>query len=104
LDPNADGHPLRVLHKIARHEDFVMLKLDIDQPKEIVVVLALLESPNALAVVDEFFFEHHTTTPLMRSSWGVTNVACQVSDTYDIFLRLRLGLGRMDGPNRNLGL
>jgi len=97
LDPNGDGHPLRVLHKIAGHEDFVMLKLDIDQPQEIVVVLALLENPNALAVVDEFFFEHHTTTPLMRTYWGDVNVACQLSNTYDIFLRLRLSGVRAHG-------
>jgi len=90
LDPNADGNPFRVLHKIARKEDFVVLKLDIDQPREIIIVLAMLESFNALAVVDEFFFEHHTTTPLMRGYWGAGgSVACDLSNTYDIFLQLR---------------
>jgi len=88
LDPNGDGNPLRVLHKIARKEDFVMLKLDIDQPMEINIVLAMLESPNALAVVDEFFFEQHTTTPIMKR-WWKEKVACQVNDTYAIFLKLR---------------
>lgn len=88
MDPNADGNPLRVLHKIARKEDFVMLKLDIDQPKELRMVIALLESRNAMDLVDEFFFEHHTTTPMMRTSWG-TSVACNLSHTYDIFLKLR---------------
>jgi len=85
-----------VLHKIARHQDFVMLKLDIDQPREIAVVLALLENANASAVVDEFFFEHHTATPIMRPYWG-SRVACQVSDTYDIFLRLRISGVRAHG-------
>jgi len=88
LDPNTEGNPLRVLHKIARNEDFVMLKLDIDQAKEIIIVLALLESPNVLAVVDEFFFEHHTSTPMMARHWG-TNVACNLTETYNIFLQLR---------------
>jgi len=88
LDPNADGNPLRILHKIARKDDFVMLKLDIDQPKELRIVIALLENRNAMELVDEFFFEHHTRTPMMQSSWG-GNVACDLSDTYNIFLKLR---------------
>jgi len=88
LNPNAEDNPLRILHKIAREEDFVMLKLDIDQPKEITIVLELLENPNAMAVVDEFFFEHHSKTPLMRRYWG-WNVACTLMETYNIFLKLR---------------
>jgi len=88
LDPNTDGNPLRVLHKIARKEDFVMLKLDIDQPNELRIVIAMLENLNAMAVVDEFFFEHHTTTPVMTYWWGDA-VACDLSDTYNIFLELR---------------
>jgi len=88
LDPNAEGNPLRVLHKIARKEDFIMLKLDIDTAREVLIVLALLESLNAMANVDEFFFEHHTATPIMHSYWG-SNVACDLFDTYKIFLQLR---------------
>jgi len=88
LNPNAEGNPLRVLHKFARKEDFVMLKLDIDQPKEIRIVWALLEDPNISAIVDEFFFEHHTTTSIMRYYWG-KNVACKLTNTYAIFLQLR---------------
>jgi len=88
LDPNAEGNPLRVLHKIARKEDFIMLKLDIDTAREVFIVLALLENPNAMANVDEFFFEHHTVTPIMHSYWK-TNVACDLFDTYKIFLQLR---------------
>jgi len=88
LNPNAEGNPLRVLHKLARKEDFVMLKLDIDQPREIRIVYALLEDPNILAIVDEFFFEHHTTAPAMRRWWG-KSVACDLTHTYDIFLQLR---------------
>jgi len=79
---------LRVLHKVARNEDFVMLKLDIDQAREIMIVWALLKDPNILAVVDEFFFEHHTTTSSMARYWGA-NVACNLTDTYNIFLQLR---------------
>jgi len=88
LDPNGAGNPLRVLHKIARKEDFVMVKLDIDQPNEINFLITMLEDPNALAVVDEFFFEHHTVTPVMKK-WWKKKVACQVNDTYSIFLELR---------------
>jgi len=89
LNPNDDDFSLRILNKIARKEDFVMLKVDIDQPKEINVVLAMLESRNARAAIDEFFFEHHTKTPLMAPYWRNGDEACQVSDTYDIFLALR---------------
>jgi len=88
LNLNADGNPLRVLHKTARVEDFVMVKLDIDQPLEMNIILALLESPNALAIIDEFFIEHHTENPVMWPYWK-SHVACKLGDTYEIFLRLR---------------
>jgi len=76
------------LHKIARKEDFIMLKLDIDTAREVSIVRAMLESPNVRANIDEFFFEHHTATPIMKKHWG-NNVACDLSDTYKIFLKLR---------------
>jgi len=88
LDPNSEGNPLRVLHKIARKEDFVMVKLDIDQPKEILIVWALLEDPNISAVVDEFFFEDHATVISMGRYWG-RNVACNLMHSYNIFLHFR---------------
>ena len=91
LDPNAEDFAMRILHRIARKDDFVALKLDIDQPKEINLVLTMLKSHNAMALIDEFFFEHHTLTPIMASGrlWGEENVACQIEDTYNIFLEFR---------------
>jgi len=89
LHPNSEGNPLRVLSKFARKEDFVMVKLDIDQAAEIFMVWALLEDPNISAVIDEFFFEHHTTVLSMRDLWRNGDVACNITETYNIFLQLR---------------
>jgi hypothetical protein len=49
-----------MLKRIAAPEDYVVFKLDIDNSKiEAMFVEQLLASPELLALVDDFFFEHH---------------------------------------------
>jgi hypothetical protein len=49
-----------MLKRIAKPEDYVVFKLDIDNSKiEAMFVEQLLASPELLALVDDFFFEHH---------------------------------------------
>jgi len=53
-DPSS---PLRIIKKIAQPGDFVVLKLDIDTPKvEMAILRELLNDPDLLELVDEFFF------------------------------------------------
>jgi hypothetical protein len=48
-----------MLKAVAKPGDFVAFKLDIDNSAvEIPILKALTEDPEALALVDEFFFEH----------------------------------------------
>ena len=49
-----------VLNRTARPDDFVAVKLDIDEPPlEMALINALLEDPALAALVDELFFEYH---------------------------------------------
>jgi hypothetical protein len=59
-EPTSPDNPLNMLKRIAKPEDYVVFKLDIDNSKiEAMFVEQLLASPELLALVDDFFFEHH---------------------------------------------
>ncbi|KAJ8612234.1 hypothetical protein CTAYLR_002944 [Chrysophaeum taylorii] len=64
--PDNLWHHLRAL---AKPDDFVVVKLDIDNYDiEVALVRTLLASPDLLALVDEFFWEHHVNgSPLRRT-------------------------------------
>ena len=66
--------PLRIIKQLAKSEDFVSFKLDIDSPLvEVPTVLQLLENPTLSALVDEFFFELHFQCGIMAGcGWGKT--------------------------------
>jgi len=56
-DPASADNPLNYLRLLARPEDFVVLKLDIDNsPLEKRFIEQLLAEPKLLALVDDFFF------------------------------------------------
>jgi len=69
------GHPdnpWTYVREIAKSEDFVVVKIDIDTPLvEIELVKQLLEDPVLLSLVDEFYFEHHVHgSPMQFRGWG----------------------------------
>ena len=68
-DPHS---PLRHIQSIAREEDFVSFKLDVDTSSvEIPLVLQLVASSELLKLVDEFFFELHFRCEIMKKcGWG----------------------------------
>jgi hypothetical protein len=72
--PGAGGvaDALSVLREVARPQDFVVFKLDIDTDVlEEEIALALLQDDALAARVDVFFFEHHSDTHgVMNPSWG----------------------------------
>jgi len=58
--PDAKMNPWRILEAVVRPEDFVVVKLDIDNQKtELALVHQLIDSPKVANLVDEFFWEHH---------------------------------------------
>ena len=66
------ANPLAVLKRVARPEDYVIFKLDIDVTQiEEALVEALLRDPEALALIDDFFWEHHVAIKSMEYWWVI---------------------------------
>lgn len=92
-DPSS---PLSIIKKIAQPGDFVVLKLDIDTPEvEMVILRELMNDPELLELVDEFFFEYHVLfTPMNRDWFGAENphprpTTDTLADSYKVFHALR---------------
>ena len=83
-----EDHPLLILKRIAKKDDFVALKIDIDNALiENEIVKYFLNNADVLSLVDEFFFEHHVSFGPMLRYWG--SVAGDLSESYDMFFKLR---------------
>ena len=63
---------LRFIEQIAKYDDFVSFKLDIDTPEvEIPIALYIAEHPELAQLLDEFFFElHYRCDIMMWCGWG----------------------------------
>jgi hypothetical protein len=60
-------NPLTLIKQLCRPEDVVVFKLDIDsEAAELGIAHGLLDDPELLALVDEFYFELHTCNHVMR--------------------------------------
>jgi len=69
--PGSPDNPLAVLESVAKPEDFVVFKLDIDTPRlEKLIILDILRNSRYACLIDELFFEHHAKTAAMVSNWG----------------------------------
>ena len=88
--------PLHIIKKIAKPGDFVALKLDIDTPSvELPILRELLNDPELLELVDEFFFEYHVLFGPMNESWFLSKnpspapTSDTLADSYTVFRTLR---------------
>ena len=73
LSHAADGTPtsfLHVLNATATTDDFVVVKVDIDNGPELQVVHAIAKVPELGALVDELFFEAHFYFDGIQFGWG----------------------------------
>jgi hypothetical protein len=71
---------------VARPEDYVLLKIDIDHsPTEMGIVDALLASDELLGLVDEVYFEHHVNVDPMNYHWAMQGQRQRLADTYAVF-------------------
>ena len=99
---DAKHNPLRTLKAIARREDFVVIKIDIDHsPTELALVQQILAEPEISNLIDELYFEHHVMqSPLNACCWGYNNQG-DVASSYDLFANLRkLGIRALVGLGR----
>ena len=86
------GHvdnPLVQLKALARPEDFVIFKLDVDDTViEAVTIEQILDYPSLGALIYVLFWEHHHGMFDMRKYWQVSS-AFKTADSFSIFKRLR---------------
>jgi len=75
----------RHVEAMATPEDFVVVKIDIDNaPIETLLLQQLASTKSLQLLVDEMFFEHHVNFQPICNNWGV----CQDSTTYKSSLEL----------------
>ena len=91
VNPEEDhpDNPLNYIKRTAKVEDFVLLKIDIDNgPIETALVSQLIASNELMSLVDEFYYEHHVNVGAMHPYWGA-GWPGTLADTYAIFNSIR---------------
>ena len=83
-------NPLRHIATLATPEDYVLFKLDIDNVVvEEGIVRSLLADPALLALVDEFYWEHHVNFRPMNAAWRTSQDSKYMNASIPVFARLR---------------
>mmetsp|Transcript_35624 Transcript_35624/g.83327 ORF Transcript_35624/g.83327 Transcript_35624/m.83327 type:complete len:458 (+) Transcript_35624:119-1492(+) len=73
IDATEKMSPLFHMKSVAREDDFVMFKLDIDNTfVEEGIVNNILQDKQLHGLIDEFFWEHHINMVPMTQYWGLT--------------------------------
>jgi len=88
--PCSPDNPLNFIRLVAKRSDFVLLKIDIDNsPIEHQFIEQLLADPDLLALIDDFYFEHHVNVKEMHLNWQTQNEPQSLADTYRLFRKFR---------------
>jgi hypothetical protein len=91
--PGEKHNPWRTLRAVATPNDFVVVKIDIDNsPVEEALIDQLLADRTLTSLVDELYFEHHVlNTPMWLHGWqkGGTVTTHTLVHSYAIFSQLR---------------
>lgn len=88
--PGSPDNPLEVLRVVAEQGDYVVFKLDIDTPfVEKRIFAELLLDPRWACLIDEFYFEHHSSFGAKRPWWGTVHVDGTLHDSIALFQGLR---------------
>ena len=83
-------NPLNILKNKFNHEDFVVMKIDIDTPEiELSLVQQILSDQTIIDLIDHFYFEHHVELEELRGDWGAS-VNGTVAESLQLFHELRL--------------
>jgi len=90
--PGAKHNPWRTLHAMTQQADFVVVKIDIDNPPiEEALIEQLLSDRSLSVLVDELYWEHHVlNTPMWHYGWkGGTVTNHTLVHSYELFGDLR---------------
>lgn len=95
--PGSVRNPLVHLRALARPEDFVVFKLDVDSPSiELAIIEQLVADRSTASLIDDFYWEHVVkNTPMDHFGWGHDLRRMPISqhqtlaDSYSYFGRLR---------------
>ena len=69
---DSPANPIAVLKEVARKEDYVIFKIDIEVVRiEEAVVEALIKDLRALELVDDLYWEHHVNIKSMKKWWAI---------------------------------
>lgn len=94
------GHPdnpWTMVKMVTKEEDYVVVKLDIDNnPVEVELVRQLLNDDELAQLIDEFIWEHHVNmSPMSFRGWGANpggssnGWGTDLASSYRIFVELR---------------
>ena len=90
-DEGSKMNPLESILKEFDEDDFIVMKLDIDDPKiEMSLAKQLLEDKDGVygKLIDQFYFEHHIHMKEMATYWKKEKSGT-LKDTLDLFHGLR---------------
>ena len=70
--------PLAMIHQVAKPEDFVAMKVDIDGGPELELVTRVADNEGGVAdLIDELYFEYHFFNGQSSSLWsGAGDIQC----------------------------
>jgi hypothetical protein len=98
IDSTGKFNPWNILKSIAKPEDYVLIKLDIDAFElETNLANQVVNDTSISSLIDEMFFEMHVTINEMRPHWG--SPPGDLRDSYILFTKLRkLGIRMHSWP------
>jgi hypothetical protein len=89
-NPSKATHPWTILLSVAKPDDYVIVKLDIDSLHvERALVFQLVHNATFNAIVDELYYENHVNTAAMQMHWGMTDDPVRLKHSYALFRALR---------------
>ena len=81
---------LQMLKMVAKPDDFVVVKLDIDTPAiEQTIIATITQRPDLAALIDELFFEYHFHFDGLNFGWGSLPESISVDAALATMHRLR---------------
>jgi hypothetical protein len=98
VETSGKFHPWNILKNIAKIDDYVIIKLDIDTSHlENEFMKQILNDKSISSLIDEMFFEMHVTVNEMKPFW--LQPPGELKDTYILFTKLReLGIRMHSWP------